>query len=142
MRVFSPAAKIPRRRATATVELAVLLPFLCFCFVVAIDYARIFYVSLTVNNCARNGAAYGSQDAAHALDTTGITTEAKLDASNLTLSSLTISSTTDSSTNPTWVEVTASYPFTTITHYMWIPASTTVTRIVRMQVVPATPSFN
>src|SRR5580704_16799992 len=45
-------------RAAATVELAILLPVLMFLFVVAVDYARIFYDAITVENCARNGAYY------------------------------------------------------------------------------------
>src|SRR5205809_577937 len=51
----------PKRRAgAATVELALLLPFLCFLFVIAVDYARVFYFAVTVQNCARNGAYYAS----------------------------------------------------------------------------------
>lgn len=141
MRISFAAARQANRRAAATVELAVVLPFLCFCFVVAIDYARVFYVALTVNNCARNGAAYASQDAAKALDSAGIQAAAQMDASNLNLGSLTVTSATNSTTNPTWVEVTVSYPFTTITHYMLIPSQTTIKRIVHMEVVPATPTF-
>ncbi|HXG12134.1 MAG TPA: TadE family protein, partial [Gemmataceae bacterium] len=49
-----------QRRAASSVELAVLLPFLCFLFVIAIDYARIFYFGVTLENCARNGAYYCS----------------------------------------------------------------------------------
>src|SRR3954451_8532118 len=49
-----------RREGAATVELALLLPFLCFLFVVAVDYSRVFYFAVTVQNCARNGAYYAS----------------------------------------------------------------------------------
>ena len=41
-----------RRSATAVVELAVLLPFLVMMFLVAADFARVFYFSLTLTNCA------------------------------------------------------------------------------------------
>ena len=51
----------PARRGVAAVELAIVLPFLCFLLIVAIDYARIFYFSLTVANCARNGALYATK---------------------------------------------------------------------------------
>src|SRR5262249_3064330 len=44
------------RRAAAAVELAVLLPFLMFLFVIAVDWSRVFYASVIVSNCARNGA--------------------------------------------------------------------------------------
>jgi Flp pilus assembly protein TadG len=49
-----------REAGAATVELAALLPFLCFLFVAAVDSARIFYDGITVQNCARNGACYAS----------------------------------------------------------------------------------
>jgi len=42
------------RRGVAATELALLLPFLCFLFVITIDFARVFYFDLTVANCARN----------------------------------------------------------------------------------------
>lgn len=48
------------RRGAAAVELAVLLPFLVFLFVIAVDFGRIFYFSQTIENCARNKAIYGS----------------------------------------------------------------------------------
>src|SRR5437879_2256200 len=48
------------RLGAAAVELAVLLPFLVFLFLVGTDYCRLFYYSLTLANCARNGAHFGS----------------------------------------------------------------------------------
>src|SRR5437879_1376247 len=49
------------RRAVAAVELAILLPFLFFLFVVSVDYCRIFYYDVTLENCSRNGAYYVSE---------------------------------------------------------------------------------
>jgi len=49
------------RCGAATVELAVLLPFLAFLFVIGIDWARIFFVTMTIENAARNAAYYGSE---------------------------------------------------------------------------------
>src|SRR5947207_2535824 len=49
------------RRATATVELAVLLPFLVALFLGASDFARVFYVSITLENALENAALFGSQ---------------------------------------------------------------------------------
>jgi len=135
-------SRAPARRGAASVELAVLAPFLCFAFVLAVDYGRIFYFSLTVHNCARNGAVYGSQDAAHAQDTDNISRVAMLDfPSYLQDPSLNVSSTTDSTTAPTWVEVTVAYNFTTITKYPGVPNTTTLSRTVRTEVVPAVPTF-
>ena len=128
----------PARRGVAAVELAIVLPFLCFLLIVAIDYARIFYFSLTVANCARNGALYASKDPAHAVDTSGISSAASMDAGNLDSTLLTVSSKPDSASNPTYVDVTVTYPFTTITNFPGITSSTTLSRTVRMLVIPLT----
>ena len=42
-----------RRHGAAAVELALLLPFLILMFVVSVDYARIFYYTQVVENCAK-----------------------------------------------------------------------------------------
>src|SRR6516165_8956087 len=90
-----------RRWATAAAEFALFLPVLCFMFVAIIDFGRVFYFSIAVNNCARNGALYGSQDPTSAVDTAGISTAALKDTFNMTAAQLTESSTTDSATSPT-----------------------------------------
>ena len=54
-------AKRQLRPGAATVELAVLLPFLAFFFVIGSDWARIFYTSMTIQNAARNAAYYASE---------------------------------------------------------------------------------
>ena len=54
-----PRSTAPRRGA-AIAEMAILLSILSFLFVVCIDFARVFYFSLTLKNCARNGAYYAS----------------------------------------------------------------------------------
>jgi len=133
----------PRRahRGAAAVEFALILPFLCFAFVAAVDFARVFYYSIAVNNCARNGALYGSKDQAHALDTAGIQTAAQLDTVNLDVTKVGVTSSTDSSTSPNYVTVTVTYPFTTITQYPGITSQITLSRTVQMSVVPATPTF-
>jgi len=136
------AKRIPpkRHQGVAATELALLLPVLGLLFVIALDYSRIFYVTMVVTNCARNGAAYGSQNPTTANDTSGIQSVAQMDAGNLNLTNLSVTSTTDSTTNPTYVDVTASYPFTTITNYPGVPSTTTIVRTVRMSVSPWTPN--
>jgi len=124
----------------AAVELAILLPFLCFLFVVAVDFARIFYFSLTVTNCARNGALYASSDPNAAVDKNGIETAARRDAGNLKAKDLTVTSTPNSTTSPTFVAVTVTYPFTTITTYPGVPHTMTITRTVKMTVSPLVPN--
>ena len=142
MRRLLPSASRRARRGVAAVEFAVLLPFLCFAFVVTVDFCRVFYYSITVSNCARNGALYGSADGAHALDTSGIRAAAEKDASSLDLQKLNVASSTNGGGVPTYVDVTVTYPFTTITRYPGVAGEMILRRTVRMQVVPATPTFN
>jgi Flp pilus assembly protein TadG len=133
-----------RSRGAAAAEFALLLPLLCMLFLGTIDFCRVFYYSLTVHNCARNGAMYGGADAAHAVNGSGIVTAAKLDAVSLPnyAELMQVSSSTDSAISPTYVDVTVTYPFSTITRYPGIPRQVNLSRCVRMNVVPTTPSFN
>ena len=47
-----------RRRAVAAAELAILLPFLAFAFVAALDYCRVYYVTQLVQTSAHTAAQY------------------------------------------------------------------------------------
>jgi Flp pilus assembly protein TadG len=130
----------PRRLGVAATELAIFLPLLCVLFVITVDYARVFYYTMAVTNCARDGALYGSQNPTTAIDQSGISAAATRDAADLDINSINVSSTTDSSTNPTYVTVTVTYPFTTITNFPGITSRTTLSRNVRMTVTPLTPN--
>jgi Flp pilus assembly protein TadG len=140
MNCLSSIAADRARRGVAAVEFALLLPLLCLIFIGTVDFCRVYYYSLTVSNCARNGALYGSADSVHALDSSGIRTAAQADAGNLDLQQLSVSSSTDS--NATYAAVTVTYPFNTITKYPGIPNQITLKRSVRMNVLPQTPTFN
>jgi Flp pilus assembly protein TadG len=48
------------RRGTAAMELALLLPFLGLMFVAALDFARVFHVTQTLQACANAGALFAS----------------------------------------------------------------------------------
>jgi Flp pilus assembly protein TadG len=144
-----PSASRRARRAVAAVEFALLLPFLCFAFLATVDFCRVFYYSVTVSNCARNGALMGSRYASTPTDFLQYTSiqgaaqaAARADASNLNPQLLNVTSSTDSTSNPTRVDVTVSYPFTMITQYPGIPRQTNLSRTVRISVLPPTPRFN
>jgi len=123
----------------AAVELAVLLPFLGFLFVIAVDFSRVFFFTVTLTNCARNGAVYGSQDPVRATDTSGIRTAAQADAGNLSPAPDVAATTgTDAAGNP-YVEVTVTKPFATITKYPGVPSTLQLTRTARMRVGAAQP---
>jgi Flp pilus assembly protein TadG len=147
------------RQGAQVVEFAVLLPFLAFMFVIAVDWARVFYYSIAVRNCARNGALYLSQQ--QSAKTTSspytdsgyvnlyvnaanpVTAAALADAPDLTPAP-TVTSTTGSDSYGSYAEVTVSYPFQTVASFsVWgfsVPSSTNVTSTVRMYVPPESPN--
>jgi Flp pilus assembly protein TadG len=121
------------------VELAVLLPFLVFVFVIGTDFARVYYYSVTLTNSARNGAVYGSADPTHAADTAGIQAAALADATNLSPAPAVTSATgTDADGHPC-VQVTVTYTFQMITSYVGIPSAFDLSRTVQMRVAPVLP---
>jgi Flp pilus assembly protein TadG len=134
-----PQRQRPRRTAAATVELAFLLPLLVFLFAIGLDFARVYSPYVTITNCANSGALYASQDAAHSVDTAGITAAAQADAGDLSPQP-SVSSTrlTDANGNPC-VQVTVTWTFQTITHFPGVPTTMNITRTVQMRVQPAVP---
>jgi Flp pilus assembly protein TadG len=125
------------RRAVAAVELAILLPVICFLLIITVDYARVFYYSLTITNCARNGAVYESDAAAKGESSYATTQAAALaDASNLSPAP-----TVTSSTSGDVVSVTVTYPFETIANYPGVPNTILLTRTVQMRMLPSTPDM-
>ena len=147
------------RRAAAAVEFAVLAPFLAFLFVIAVDWARVFYYSIAVRNCARNGAMYMSLQQSARTTTSPytdsgyvnlyvnsaspVTAAALADASNLTPTP-SVTSTSGSDSYGPYVEVTVSYTFKTLSKFSFgefvVPTSDNVKSTVRMYVPPEFPN--
>ncbi|MBY0527068.1 MAG: pilus assembly protein [Gemmataceae bacterium] len=131
------------RRGAASVELAVLMPLLMFLFVVAVDFAQVFYYSLSVNNCARNGALWASDTVAQGTSPyTSVQQAALADAANLRPAPAVSSATGTDASGAAYVEVTVTYTFRTITNYPAVPSPVNVTRTVRMRKAPTAPTFN
>lgn len=133
------------RRGVAAVELAFLLPLLVFLFLIAVDFGRIFYFSVTIGNCARNGALWQSDPYAQLESPYKTLTEAALaDAFNLNdpdnVPAVTSTTGTDGSSNA-YVEVTVTYRFQTLTRFPGIPSDTNLSRTVRMPVAPNNPDL-
>jgi len=130
-----------RRKGAAVVELAILAPVLAFLFVAAVDFGRVFYYSVTLENCARNGAVYASDPTNAAFSRyTSLSDAATADAPNLSPApNVTSASGTDAS-GQAYVTVTATWTFNTLTTYPGIPSSTTLSRSVRVNVTPAAPN--
>lgn len=126
-----------RRRASAAVETALLLPFLLLVAVGATDLGRFSYANIAVATAARNGAQYGSTSKTAAKDTTGIKTAAQSETSGLpgySSSNPTVTSTYTSSSSK--LSVTVSFQFNSLMRYPGLPSSVTITRTVKLRVIP------
>lgn len=148
-------------RGVAAVELAVLLPFLCFLLILTMDYARLFYFGVTVQNCARNGAYYASNYPNNSYIYNDIygyrTLEEAITADALHLNpgapiySYQVRYDTSengsfaATTKPTgncFVKVTVIWQFRSLTNFPGFPASVDVTRSSIMRVAPDMPRFD
>ena len=146
----------PRNRfwslGQSAVEFGIAVPILAVLLVAASDFARVFFFSIAVNNAARAGAQYGSQNVINAKDTSGMQTAATNDASNVpgitaVASSCTCAASTTvtncgSSYNcadypkATFVEVDTSATFNTIVNYPGLANSFSLTGKAILPVQP------
>ena len=128
------------RRGASTAELAILLPLLVYLFVIAVDWGRIFYYSLAIENCARNGALYGCDPFEPAQSTYATLSDAALaDAGNIQPPPTITSVNGKDTAGNNYVEVTVSWTFTSLTNFPGVPSTTNITRTVRMRMQPVTP---
>ena len=126
--------KSNRRRAAATVEFAVLLPFLLYVAVIATDWARLLYYTITIEACARNGAIWQSDaDYRSKSPYTTLHQAATAEAPQLNATATVTATPTTDSTNHAAVRVTVSVPFKTITNFPGVPSSQTLTRHCEMR---------
>jgi Flp pilus assembly protein TadG len=131
------------RLGAAVVEMAILLPLLVLCFLLAADFARIYYFSLTLQNCARAGALY-AYDPASASESpfSNVTEAAQSDAANLNPKpTITQTGGTDAS-GRAYVVVSAAYTFSPMASFPPIPKQVNLTRTVRMYVAASKPNAN
>jgi Flp pilus assembly protein TadG len=127
----------------AVVELAVLLPLLVMLFLVTVDFARVFYFSLTLTNCARAGALYASDPVSQAESPfPSVQAAALADATNISPQPTITSTTGVDASGRTYVEVTANYTFGTVTSFPLIPSQVQLNRTVRMFVAANSPNAN
>lgn len=129
----------PRRQGVAATELAILLPFLAFVFVVALDWSRLFYYSVIITNCARNGALYNSDPyRTNNSPYADVTAAALADATNLSPTPTVTSTFGTDAGSGSYTEVTVSWDFKTITNFPGVPQTTTITRMIRTGVAQRT----
>ena len=131
------------RSGVAVVELAVLLPVLVLLFLITIDFARIFYFSVSLTNCARAGALYAC-DPISAAESPFLTVQAAAlaDVTNLSPQPTITSTSGTDNFGRQYVAVSAAYKFNTITGFPGIPNQVPLTRTVTMFVAANTPNTN
>ncbi len=128
-----------RRPAAGSVlaEVALLLTVLLLLAVGAMDFARVFYVSIELSNAARAGVQYGAQNVGLSGDTAGMIQAAKNDAQDISMNAPTASrfcqcpdgtnvSCTGScigGTKRIYVQVNTSATFKTLLSYPGIPST-------------------
>lgn len=131
-----------RRSGAAVVELAILLPLLVFLLVIAVDFARLYHPYITITNCARNAALYGSESPTRYSDTDAIKAAAVADGATLnpplSADDVSIRRFDDDDGQP-HIEVTVTWRFETITSFPGVPSEMNITRTVQMRVAPAVP---
>lgn len=64
MRGWAWRGQPERSRGQSIVEFAILAPVLMLILLLAVDFGRLFFTYIAVNNAAREGAAYASAQAA------------------------------------------------------------------------------
>ncbi len=125
------------RPAAAAVELAVLLPFLMFVGVIATDWARLMYYTITIEACARNGAIYAADgDAAAKSPYTRLSNAALAEAPSLKETATVTSANTTDSTGAAAVVVSVTIPFNSITTFPGVTTPSTLSRSVQMRDAP------
>lgn len=128
------------RRGVAAVEMAMVLPILCFIMVAGLDYARVMNLAVVTVNCARNGAIYQANPTAspyasliQATQRDFVQTDYPF-ATNLPTVSTPVYGQDASGVN--YVKVTVTYNFQTIMNYPGIPSTVPITRSVTAALAP------
>jgi Flp pilus assembly protein TadG len=125
------------RKAAAAVELAVLLPLIMFLFVIAVDFARVFYYCQVIEGCARRGALYASDPKAPAANLySGVQDAALADAASLNPQPTVASTTGTDQAGNGYVSVTVTWKFRTVTGFPGVPSNVTIGRTVQMRAAP------
>jgi Flp pilus assembly protein TadG len=120
------------RRGGSLVELVLVTPFLVGLCFAAFDFGRVYYASLTIANCARNGAMYAS-DASYQAGLTDLQSAALADDSSMTPTPTVTQTTGTASDGATYAAVTVSYPFRMACSYLNIANPLTISRTVSMR---------
>jgi Flp pilus assembly protein TadG len=126
-----------RRRGAAVAEMAILLPFVVFLFLVAVDFCRVFYCTQTIQGCAEAGALYASGIAQSAPGTTPTDAAKQAAVAEGTMLNPPVSTqnvTVSFSGNVATVKV--SYQFQMLTGFLGLPQTSQLVRSTQMVLAP------
>jgi Flp pilus assembly protein TadG len=132
---------LPRRGASAT-EMALILPAIMLLVIGCVDLGRFAYHYIAVGNAARAGAGYGIMNnfnTSTQTTWTGKIQQAAIDEMTGQTSfqsnqlSVSVNTADDLGNGDLRVQVSASYPFSTIVTWPGIPRPMTLTRTVSMR---------
>jgi Flp pilus assembly protein TadG len=126
------------RHASAVVEMALVVPFIAFMFIVAVDYCRVFYCTQVLQNCAYVGSLYasGTVRADSATGRAAAAQQAAL-AEGACLSPPLQQENVAVSFSGNTTTVTVQYEFQTLTSLLGDSGKLLVTRTITAQVAPA-----
>ena len=99
------------RPAMAAVELACTLPLLVFCSMITVDFARVVYAQVALQNCARNGAIYEFYTQVGSPLPSGWTSLPSAVSADAPSGMTVTGSATSLNTNPNYVNVTVTTTF-------------------------------
>jgi Flp pilus assembly protein TadG len=132
---------VQRRSGAAAAEFAAMLPFLVLLFMIGVDFCRAFYASLTLSDCARNGAIWATDPTTPQLSKyPSLQSAGVADASNLNPAPTVTSRSGTDGSGQLYVDVTATYPFKTLLAYPGFSNPIVLSKTVRMRVQPSTPN--
>ena len=123
--------KAEARLAMAAVELACTLPVLVFCLMITVDFARVVYAQVALQNCARNGAVYELYTQVGSPLPSGWTSLESAVSADAPSGMTVTGSATPLNTNPNYVTVTVTTTFHPIT-LPSMPRSITLTQSATM----------
>jgi Flp pilus assembly protein TadG len=144
--------RVRERRGNAIIEFTIVFPVMLLMLAGTMDFARVFFAGIAMENAARAGVQYGALSPGKAGDTAGIQAAALADAAGQGLASVTASATrycacTGSSSTVScstgtcagqtpngYVETTVQYTFDSILRYPGLPEAMTISRTAKMRV--------
>lgn len=133
-----PQLRCARRNGAAAVELACVLPLLLTLACGAMDFARVYYYSQIIADCARTGAMYAANpDLADATDFDTIEAATLASAAGFdSTPTVTTATSTDTAGN-TYVSVTVSYSFPLLTRFIGLTSPQTISHTVHARLYPS-----